>query len=241
MAGSEVKTKIQQMIDHAHDEHKREMLRRRIDLARQGVRHYEQRHIPEAVKAFHTYIRILEDWKGVPEGGLSPNLFDVKLDVPELVLISGVYWDLVKLYDRTKSKEREKEFRHYLQKYILFTKGLPYQALGAETMRKYISNEKPVHRDEFKNAYRVITNSKCFVASALVDVTAEPTIGRLRAFRDEVLLSAPAGRRFVAWYYVFGPKIADKITAWPRFVRRFIGVGLDFLALLLSAKWFRSG
>src|SRR4051812_24538359 len=81
--------------------HRLAMLRRRIELAQSGVRAFEEKRITEAVKNFRSYIRILEDWKGVPEGKLTPAHFDVTKDVAELLLISGVYWDLTKLYDRT--------------------------------------------------------------------------------------------------------------------------------------------
>ncbi|OFZ73303.1 MAG: hypothetical protein A3K03_10730 [Bdellovibrionales bacterium RIFOXYD1_FULL_44_7] len=220
-----LRTRIQESIDHAHAEHKRELFQRRIDLARRGVRDYSLKRMADAVKAFEMYLRILEEWKGVPEGGLHPGVFDLKKETPELILISGVYWDLAKLYDRTKS--RDKEFRHYLQKYVLFIKGMPYQALGTETLRKYIGNEKPVHREEFKNAYKTITGSNCFVATALLDVTDEKTIVRLRYFRDIVLAKSAAGRTFTEYYEKYGPYLALLTDKLPASVRKIIGKLLD--------------
>ena len=114
--GQALRDRIQAQIDQAAEAHRRELFRHRIELARGGVRSYALRRIPEAVRAFSTYIQILEDWKKVPEGGLTPALFDPKDDAAELLLISGVYWDLVKLYDRTKSAERYAEFMGYIEK-----------------------------------------------------------------------------------------------------------------------------
>src|SRR6478736_9329583 len=94
--------------------HRLAMLRRRIELAQTGVRAFEAGKMADAVRNFHSYLRILEDWKGVGEGMLMPSHFDPKADVSELLLISGVYWDLAKLYDRTRGEEKKKEFQHYL-------------------------------------------------------------------------------------------------------------------------------
>lgn len=237
-AGTVVRTKIQASIDLAQEEHRRELLRRRIELARHGVRSYQLRRLGEAVRAFHTYLRILEDWKGVPEGGLNPSVFDIKKDVPELLLISGVYWDLLKLYDRTRSPSKQKEFFHYLEKYIVFSKGMPFQPLAAETLRKYISNEKPVHREDFKNAYKMLTGSSCFVATSLMDVSQEGTLPRLREFRDRVLQRSRSGRKFIAWYYSNGPEIASRVDRLPARVRSILGGTLDVVGAGLSAVTF---
>jgi hypothetical protein len=217
--------------------HRLAMLRRRIELAQSGVRSFEQKKITEAVKNFHSYIRILEDWKSVPEGGLKPALFDITKDVPELLLISGVYWDLTKLYDRTKSPDKQREFHHYLEKYVLFSRGMPFQHVCLETMRKYISNEKPVHKAEFKNAYKLLGGgSTCFVATSLIDVCDERTLPRLRRFRDERLSRSAGGRAFIAWYYRNGPGLAATADRAPEWVREGLGKALDLFAAVATAS-----
>ena len=76
--------------EYAEKQHRLAMLKRRIFLAQSGVHAFEKNKIQEAVKNFNSYLHILEDWKGVGEGKLTPNLFNVKDDVSELLLISGV-------------------------------------------------------------------------------------------------------------------------------------------------------
>lgn len=214
--------------------HRLAMLRRRIELAQAGVRAFETKKFPEAVKNFHSYLRILEDWKSVPEGKLTPSHFEVKADVAELLLISGVYWDLTKLYDRTKSVDKQREFKHYLEKYIMFSRGMPFQHVCLETMRKYINNDKPIHKAEFKNAYKLLGGtSLCFVATSLMDVCEPDTMPRLRQFRDERLYSSPWGRAFIRWYYRNGPKLAAAVDRAPQGVRRGMGRGLDWFSRLL--------
>ena len=111
-------------------------------------------------------------------------------------MISGIYWDLVKLYDRTRSPQKKKEFRHYFQKYLLFSKGMPFQPLCAESIRKYISSDKPVHRGEFASAYRVLSPSRCFIATSLIDVTSTDTLPRLRELRDRASQALTLGSSF---------------------------------------------
>ncbi len=229
---SRAKKNAEIAMERAEQERRLLMLRRRIDLAQAGVRHYEMRKMAEAVKSFQSYLHILEDWKNVSEGRLTPQLFNVKDDVAELLLISGIYWDLAKLYDRTKSKEAL--FKHYMDKYVLFTKGMPYQTVCMETMRKYIGNDKPIHKAEFRNAYKALGGSNCFVATALIDVTEDGTLPKLQAFRDQVLLRSRVGRVSVRAYYWGGPYLAKVTDRAPETIRRLMGRGLDLLAKRLS-------
>lgn len=215
--------------------HRLAMLRRRIELAQTGVRAFENHKITDAVKNFSSYLRILEDWKGVPEGKLTPSHFDIKADVAELLLISGVYWDLTKLYDRTKSVDKQREFMHYLEKYTMFSQGMPFQHVCLETMRKYISNDKPIHKAEFKNAYKNLGgNSTCFVATALMDVCEADTLPTLRRFRDERLSTFEGGRAFIRWYYRNGPRLASVTDRSPEPLRAGMGKALDWLAWALE-------
>ena len=229
-----MRDQIEASIEKARAQHRRELFRKRIDLARQGVRLYQNRKLPDAVRAFHTYIGILEDWKSVPPGGLHPGLFDVKNDLPELLLISGVFWDLAKLYDRTKSPEKQREFHEYLEKFVIFTRGMPFQALAAETMRKYISIQNPVHRGAFKSAYKQIALTQCFVATALFDVSEPETVDTLRSFRERILRPRRLGRVFIRFYEAWSPGLAIQSDAWPHAVRRIAGRTLDGIARTLD-------
>jgi hypothetical protein len=231
-----VRSRIQQSIDEADAARRREQFRRRLELARTGVKNYQLKRITDAVRAFHSYIGVLEDWKGVSSGGLSPSNFDPKTDLPELLLISGIYWDLAKLYDRTKSAAKKKEFMHYLEKYIVFSKGMPYEAVASESLRKYIATEKPVHMEEFKNAYKLLSSSKCFVATSLMDLTREETLMVLRDFRDLKLSKSRAGRALTAVYYFFGPGIASMLDRSPDTIRKQAAQFLDQVASRLQRE-----
>ena len=221
--------------EHAERVHRAKMLRRRISLAQSGVHAFENKRITEAVRCFHLYLRILEDWKGVKEGQLRPAHFDREKDISELLLISGVYWDLAKLYDRTKTPERIKDFYHYLNQYILFAKGMPFAHVCRETMRKYLANDKAIHKADFRNAYKEMGGVlSCYVATALADVTDAETLHRLRAFRDMRLKRNSLGRAFTLGYYKIGPALAGLTLRFPIVLRRCLGSVLDRVSFWLA-------
>ncbi len=230
---TQVRDRLQAAAEKQIEDHKKELFRRRVDLARAGVRNYSLKKIPEAVKAFHSYLGVLEDWKEVGEGGLHPGLFDREKDMSELLLISGVYWDLMKLYDRTKSPERYQDFLHYTQKFVDFTFGLPFQSLAAETLRKYMVTGKPVHKKEFESTYKRLANTKCFIATALVLQTEPDTLPVLRSYRDQILLSHSFGRFCVKVYETVSPRIVPLIEVSPVAIKKLLGMLLDSFANLV--------
>lgn len=232
-----IRSRIEAQIEQAERRRKQDMLRRRLEIAGRGVKQYELGKITEAVKQFETYIRILEEWKGAPEGGLTPEHFDKKTEVAELLLISGIYWDLAKVYDHTKSPEKVQLFRHYLNKHVLFTRGYPYQALASETLRKYLSARRCKHTADFKAAYKAVAISQCFVVTSLVDLIEDDTLDLLRQYRDEILIQSNAGRGFIRIYYALGPTAAWIMDRQPRFVRVWSARRLD----RLSRRLFQHG
>jgi hypothetical protein len=229
-----VRKRVEKTIEVAEEERRRKLLIQRIDLARSGILAYNAGRVADAVKAFHSYLRILEEVKNVREGALTPSCFDMKKDVAELLMISGIYWDLVKLYDQTRSLEKNREFLHYLEKYIVFSKGMPYQALCAESLRKYIQKGRLIHKDAFTNSYESLRISRCFVVTSLLDVTSPRTLPKFRKFRDQILKKNKVGRMWVTWYYRYGPHLAGKIDRFPYRVRKAMGLLLDFLGNFLA-------
>ncbi len=223
--------KIEDAMLAAEAERKRKLAGQRLTLARNGVQAFQRNDMGTAIKSFITYLRIMEDSKGVDQGGLTPQHFDVKKDISELVMISGIYWDLVKIYDKVTVENDD--FQQFMRKYIQFTKGMPFQAVCAESLRKFISNGKPKHPAEFKAAYKILAVSRCFVATSLVDVIDGQTLLTLRRFRDEVLAQKSWGRSFILWYYRNGPKIAEKLDCFPHQFRVVLGSCLDSLAALI--------
>jgi len=231
---TDLRSKIQSQIDRQKEEQKLELLRRRIETAKVGLKAYEQQRYGEAFKAFMQYFHILEQWKDVKTGGLLPSHFDAQKDMAELLLINSIYWDLCLLADKSKNLNKNGEFKHYLEKFVLFTKGMRFEPLAAETLRKFLRNRSPTHRSEFKSAYKKITGSNCFVATSMIDVIDEETLPRLRIFRDGPLSRSKAGRIFCAWYENQGPVLARGMDLLPQPIRRALGTALDGIARVCS-------
>jgi hypothetical protein len=226
--------RIEQSIEHAEFERQKALARRRVELVRHGIESYDKRKITDAVLAFKQYLKTLETMKGVGEGQLTPAHFDLKKDLAELLLLNGVYWDLMKIYDQTTQAKSLPEFKHYAEKFVLFAKGMPFQSMSSETIRKYISNSKSVHKADFRSAYKQIATSKCFVATALVDVTHPSTVEILRDFRDHRLAKSRAGVSFSRWYYRTGPALADWTDTQPARIREILGASLNGCARLIK-------
>ena len=230
----QLRSKIQKQIDQQREEQRREMLRKRIELAKNGLAHYEAKRFAEALNAFHTYLRIVEDWKEVPAGGLTPAQFDKSTDVPELLLINSIYWNLSKLYDGNKHLNKNNQFGVFLGKFILFSKGMPFEALVTENLRRFMLKRSPVHKAQFREAYQLISGRKCFIANSLFDEVGPGTIDRLQAFRDGTLRKSAWGRKAIGFYYRNGPRWAGRINRWPDWARRFLARALDVLARAVS-------
>jgi len=229
----QLRSSIQAKINHAEAERRRDLFKRRVSVARTGVMNYRDKKIAEAVKNFLTYIHILEDWKVCAKGGLTPAHFDSKQDQAEMLLISGVYWDLAKVYDKMENEMCYKQFLHYLDKYILFAKGMPYENLCAETMRKFLSYGGAVHKKELKEAHKRIAKSKCFVATELIDVIEYDSYDFLCRYRDEILKRSATGRFLVGFYYKLSPRVANSISRYPQSLRKSLGLLLDLFVRLL--------
>ncbi len=226
-----LRSKIEKTIEHQREVQKRELLRKRLQLANEGVAFMKQGKMADAMRKFHQYLKIMEDWKRVPENGLKPDVFDRKKEMPELLLISAIYWDMARMYDKTRSNSKYREFANALDKYVLFARGMPYQPMAAEAIRKYLQNEKAAHRKEYRGAFIALGgDDRCFFASGLVDVLPPQTLPLLRQYRDQVLAKSVAGQALIALYYRLSPPVATWVaTRCPEPIRRSLGRGVVHL------------
>lgn len=231
-----LRSRIEKQLRRQQEEQRKELLRRRVEIAKEGVKLSQSGHIIESVKKYQQYILILEMWKKSGKDGLTLDLFDRTKDLYEIVLLSGIYWDMAKLYDRAKRAHQKEELNLCLQKYVSFSKGMPFQALSAEALRKYLGSGRCKHRAEFKAAYTALTGEKCFIATSLLDVTAFDTISNLRSFRDERLSRTPVGRVGIRLYYWISPRLVPWVDRAPEAIRTALGRGLDRLAIFLNSR-----
>lgn len=227
-------TRLQEQIAGAWERYRTDLYEKRLDFARRGFKLYRDHHVLEAVQAYHTYIKILEEWKQVPEGGLRPDHFNLEKDKSELLLLTGIYWDLVKVYDRSKGPQATKDFKRYLEQYIIFSRGTQHGGLALETIRKYMISNKPRHKVEFKNAFKRLGGTDCFVVTSLLDHIEPTTLDVMRNYRDETLSQYWMGRVFIRVYYRIGPTVAWCLDQMPNRFRAGVARMIDYMAKVLN-------
>lgn len=186
--------------------------RERLKTLRKGQEYYSQDDLPKAVDCYTQYLHAIAKYHKVDEAKLSPKFFDKEKDLAELLLISHVYWDLAKAYDR--SPKLNSESIRCLDQFVKFTSGFKYQYVNARMLRNYIRKRMAHNLKAFKQAYdRIQVESKgCFVATDLYGYYHPYTI-ELRKFKNSIYRYR-IGRSFVIFYYhYFCPayfKLQDK-------------------------------
>lgn len=156
----------------ANEERKKQMQLRqkhsqRITIARHGRDAFSNGEYVFAVKKYTEYLNIHAMMNERDIFNITPDLFDSKKDVTELLLISHIYWDLSRIYEMTpKFKEN---YIKAVNQFVVFTVNQQYQVLNAEMLRKYIKankNKSPYIAELEKSLQKIFVDSKkCYIAS----------------------------------------------------------------------------
>jgi hypothetical protein len=209
----------------------------RLGHLRRGQEHAAKNEISKAVENYLTYLKALETYFSVKEENLSPKLFDKKKDLTELLLISHVYWDLAKAYD--KNPKTVKESNRCLNQFVKFSIGFKYQRLNSDILRKYIKKKIPRNDNIFKDAYdKIRVSSKgCYIATHCYHED-HYIVEQLRNIRAN-LIHSKVFRTFCKVYYYTSPlliRFGQKNKTLNTFFKRFI-----FLPLIhIFLKIFKS-
>jgi hypothetical protein len=211
-----------------------EELAKRISIAREGRTLIERRNYPAAMAAYRRFLSITARSFNVEVEDLAPTQFDEKSRVSESLIISLIFFDLLKILDKLDSESAVEERRMYHRLFIRFTKGMPFQHFAAENIRRHLVYAKTIqNKNEFWATHKAIAGSAfCIVASWAFDSSSAPQVERLRRFRSEVLWPTRTGRAFTRWYYRNGQKIVGALAPVPgsrRIARAGISAFLRFL------------
>lgn len=228
-----VRKAIKESYDKQEEARRRKMWNFRIEIAKKGVRRFEEGRAMDALKLFREYITVLENKYNVEADALTPGLFDGKKDAAEILLIAGVYWDMAKIHDHIKGHKMQ--VRQNLNKFIEFSIDRQHVILSSQALRKYIKSDVCVNKEDFQSAHDLLIKNltKCFIATALYGPQSNE-VEILRYFRDEHLLKTRIGKLFVKCYYQMSPPIAVYLVKTPKLA---IGVKKVFDLIL---KPFRS-
>lgn len=199
-----VRAKIQEAFHRMQDRKKRELWSRRVELVKNGVKAVHKKDYNSALRYFKEYLGILETHYRVPTNGLTPTLFNSKKEAGDILLLSGIYWDMAKIYDMVAGKTPE--LQQCLNKYVEFSIGRPHHVMSSETVRKYIKTDKCKNKAIFESAHLTLrsTMKKCFIASAVYGPDSFE-VSVLQKYRDQKLSKYYLGKTFIKFYYFISP------------------------------------
>lgn len=199
--------------EEAKEQARHQLWRNRISLVKQGKQLMSSKLYTDAAVSYEKYIRILEIVHSREAGELSPELFSTDARKQEITVITGVYWDLVKIYDTHEL---------YLNRQMIAVKKLadfaPYSTVFASVVKRAEAQMKKARNPKAFKEFMKLANAKrnrCFIATAAFDGVRTSEVETLCRFRDEYLQDRAWGRGFVKTYYVISPPIANFLDLNP--------------------------
>ncbi len=198
----------------AKEDRKKKLWQARVSLVKKGHQLMANNLLSDAAVCYEKYIKLLEVVFDAPAGNLSPEALKESARTAELTVISGVYWDLVRIYD-TSDKFGDRQKRAALQ----LTRFVPYTPIFADLLKKAQIFMRNARHPEIIKSFLVSARRKrtrCFIATSAFEAPFAIEVQILRSFRDARLKKSFFGRKFVYFYYRIAPPIAcflDK-QAW---------------------------
>lgn len=221
-------TQITQEIDDLSPQEKKRIItfyNKRLKILRKAREHFQQNEIKMAVDEYSHYLNGLAMWKRTTEEELSPDSFDRGQDLAELLLISHVYWDLAKAYDRSATLRAE--VVRCLDQFCKFTIGFKYQYANAQVVKKFIKRPIIRNKREFQKTYEKvrIKTKGCYVSTYSLGHMHPVTI-ELKNFRDTHFIQTAFGREILNFYEGNSPRL---VTFFLR--HKLFGRTVDFLLI----------
>lgn len=192
--------------ERAKDMKKKRLWQNRVALVRNGHALMKNQLFSEAAISYEKYLRLVEVVFNCGPGQLTPEILKESAKTAELTVITGVYWDLVRIYDASdKYGGRQKFAAKQLAKFITYT---PIYADLVKKAQIFMKSSR--HPDVIKSFLIAskAQKSRCFIATAAFETSQATEVIELQRFRDEFLKVTPVGRKFVYFYYKVSPKIA---------------------------------
>jgi len=206
--------------EKAKDDRKIKLWKSRTGLLRQGHNQMANKLYSEAAISYEKYLKVVEMVFECPKGQLTPQMLKEAAKTAELTIISGVYWDLVRVYDTSDQYgDRQKHAAKQLGAFVPFTPIFPDIVKKAFTFQRQARHPEVIK--QFLSAANA-KRSRCFIATSAFNSPIQYEVLVLRQFRDLKLRQSPWGRGFIKLYYAYSPHIAcflDKHAYAKPFVR----------------------
>jgi hypothetical protein len=195
------------MQERAKDERKKKLWSSRVALVKQGNALMNGKLLNEAAVSYEKYLRMLELIFDCKTGQLSPESLKESAKTAELTIITGVYWDLLRIYDSSDQfADRQRHAASQLAKFINYT------PVYSDIMKKANVFVKSARNPEVVRYFMGQAKKKrtrCFIATSAFETPNSLEVQYLRVFRDATLKNSYWGRKFVYLYYKTSPTIAD--------------------------------
>jgi len=180
--------------------------RDRLSVLRQAQDFSQKDEIPKAVASYNKYLESLANYYEITEDKLHPDLFMKDKNLAEVLLVSQVYWDLAKAYDR--SPQLKKECERCLNQFVKFSLGFKFQFINSEMLRKFVKKKAAYNPKFFESAFEKLKmNSKaCYIATFSLEN--DPiTLNSLRNFKFKLMNNGHSN--LVEKYYQLSPLILE--------------------------------
>lgn len=187
--------------------------RDRLQVLKQAQEYSSKDDIPRAVNSYLKYLDALAGYYQTTEDRLNPKLFENQNGAAEILLVSQVYWDLAKAFDRAPNLQ--KECKRCLDQFALFSLGFKFQFVNSEMLRKYLKKGSCYNPKVFQLTYDKIRvqSKKCYVATHAFGEYHHHT-NTLRRFKTW-MLKYNFGHIFVEFYYRTSPHFVAYLERHP--------------------------
>ena len=111
------------------------------------------------------------------------------------------------------------------------------KAYSEEDLSEYSLSERDFS-DPRNETAQESTEGACFVATAVYTNKNHSNLIVLRSFRDNTLRKSLAGKKFINFYYIYGPRLAIKVKQ-SNLLKSFFKPVIDFM--VLAIKLFKIG
>lgn len=193
--------------ERAREQHRLQLWKSRVMLIKKARMCMGQKLYSEAAISYEKYLKILDIVFDIKKGEkLKPEAFKESARTTELTVVASVYWDLLRIYDtHEKYQDRMMNAAKQLSMFIQFTPIYPDIIRKAESFQKTAKNPQIV-KQFLKMSDK--ERPRCFIATSAFENPAAFEVMQLRAFRDTQLRTHKWGRKFIAVYYKYSPRIA---------------------------------
>jgi len=199
--------------ERAKEQRKLNLWNSRVGLLRKARQFMNEKNFAMAAVQYEKYLKVLELLFEAAPGHLTPEHFRASARTQELTVVSGAYWDLLRIFD---TNEKYHDRMHLAGKKL--AQFLKYTPIYPDIMRKAESfaltaKNPAVIKAFIKSASE--TKGRCFIATAAFQSTAAAEVLLLQDWRDDVLIQTNYGRAFVKFYYLISPLIAALLDHLP--------------------------